>query len=119
MPQFDLVLARHCAEVALAAYQTPPTIQTEDVHALILETDQLVTVGLEGTDPRRLVDLWRDASAVALRSDPLLGPVPASFTADAEQLFWRLLPKIPAGKPFAITGHSKGASEAQLLAAMF
>jgi hypothetical protein len=120
---FDLGLARRCADVALACYSTPPTIETDDVHALLVDAFDLapglVIVGLEGTNPRRLVDLWRDAAAIDIRRDPLLGDVPESFAGDAEQLFWRILPKLEPGRPFAITGHSKGASEAQLLATMF
>jgi hypothetical protein len=120
---FDRALALRCADVALACYATPPTIETEDVHALLVDAADLapglVIVGLEGTDPRRAVDLWRDAAALAERDDPLLGRVPRSFASDAEQLFWRLLPRLGPDRPFALTGHSKGASEAQLLAAMF
>ena len=114
----DRLLALRCADAALASYTAAPTIQTDDVHALVLETEDLVLVALKGTDPRRLVDLWRDAGAIDERNDPLLGRVPETFAGDAEQLFWRLWPLLPVGKPFALTGHSKGASEAQLLAAM-
>lgn len=112
-------LARRCAGVALAAYTSPASIETDVVHALIVEAPDLTIVGLRGTDPWQLIDLFIDAAAAVERDDPILGRAPASFLADAEQLFWRLLPKLPADRPFAIAGHSKGASEAQLLAAMF
>ena len=104
------------ADLALASYAEPATVETSDVHALIVERDGIQIIALRGTDPHHLIDLIRDAEAVGLRRDPILGDVSASFLGDAEQLVWRLWPSLRA--PYALTGHSKGAAEAQALAAI-
>jgi hypothetical protein len=112
------LLVDRCARAAIAAYNAPATLETADVHALLIEEDGALIVALRGTNPEHLVDLWRDAGAAIVRDDPILGPVPESFASDAEQLLWRLLPRLHPGKRLYLTGHSKGASEAQILAAM-
>lgn len=109
----------HLAELSLAAYSSPATIETPDAHALIVEETDGLIIALRGTDPKKLVDLWLDSTAVEDRHDPILGKTPESFLSDAEQLYWRILPKIKPDQPIYICGHSKGAAEANALAAMF
>lgn len=109
----------HLAELSLAAYSTPATVETHDAHALITEEPDGLIIALRGTDPKKLVDLWLDATAVEDRDDPILGKTPESFLGDAEQLYWRISPKVKYNQPVYICGHSKGAAEANALAAMF
>jgi hypothetical protein len=109
-------LAVRSAEIALAAYGAV-TVETEDIHALIVDDPDILWIGLRGTAD--FVALLRDAAAAYERNDPILGKTPDTFASDAEQLFWRLWPKLPLIKLIGITGHSKGASEAEDLAAMF
>lgn len=112
----DHALALRSAELALAAYRAV-TIETADVHALIVDDPDILWIGLRGTSD--FIALLRDAGAATERNDPILGPTPHTFAEDAEEIFWRLLPKLPASKPIGIAGHSKAASEAQDLCAMF
>jgi len=111
-------LVDRLAVAAVASYSQPATIETDDVHALLIEEDGCLVVALRGTNPEHWIDLWRDAEAAIMRHDPILGAVPESFAEDAEQLLWRLLPRLKPGQPVYLAGHSKGASEAQILAAM-
>jgi hypothetical protein len=104
------------ADWALKAYAQPATIETADVHCLVGEAEGVQILALRGTDPRRPVDLLRDAEAAGVRDDPILGPVSESFLADAEQLAWRVAAILSPG--FVVTGHSKGAADAQALAAL-
>lgn len=108
----DLTLA----DLSLAAYTEPATIETDDVHALLRDVDGILVIALRGTNPWHFVDLWRDLSAIAVRHDPIFGAVSESFFADAEQLVWRLWPLLTG--PYALTGHSKAGPEAQAAAAM-
>jgi hypothetical protein len=112
----DWPLAIRSAEIALAAY-AGATIETKDVHALIVEDPDILWIGLRGTDD--FIAVLRDAAAAFERNDPILGCTPNSFAEDVEEIFWRILPKLPQGKAIGIGAHSKGASEAQILAAMF
>ena len=112
-----LITDLRLADLALAAYSEAATIETDDVHALLVEEDGVLLVGLRGTNPAKWVDLWRDAASIVLRRDPILGPTPDSFLTDAEQLVWRLAPRIRS-RPWAIGAHSKGAAEAQAAAAI-
>lgn len=111
-------LALRAAELAISSYQVPLTIETDDVHALIVEDPDITWIVPRGTDPRNIVDLWRDLSAIVKRNDPIFGLTPNSFLADAEQLYWRLAPKIPPARPIGVAGHSKGGSESLVLGGM-
>lgn len=105
------------AALSAAAYTQPPTVSTDDAHALIKERDDVVMIACRGTNPRDWIDLWRDVSAIDFRNDPIFGHVPDSIISDAEQLAWRVWPMIK-GRKVWVTGHSKGGGEAQGLAGM-
>jgi hypothetical protein len=111
-----LITTLQLADASLAAYVLQATVETDDVHCVISQVGDTQVIALRGTDPDHFIDLLLDAKAIFSRDDPILGSCSESFVADAEQLLWRLWPLLR--DPFAITGHSKGASEAQALAAM-
>jgi hypothetical protein len=96
------------ADLALASYTEPATIETPDIHALIKDVDGFTLVGLRGTNPAKFVDLGRDLLASQTRAE--------SFLADAEQLAWRLVRRLTG--PYGIGAHSKGGAEGQALAAI-
>jgi len=102
------------ADLALASYSEPATVETPNVHALIKERDGLVLLGLRGTAD--FVALMRDAMAAHERDDPILGKTPDSFAADAEQILWRIFSRFNG--PWVGGGHSKGGSEILDVAAM-
>lgn len=104
------------AQLALASYSQPATIETADIHAVITQEDGYVVIALRGTNPAHLVDLLRDVGADETRHDPILGATPETFLADAEQLAWRLDKYLH--DPWIGTAHSKGAGEIQDLAAV-
>lgn len=106
----DLLLA----DLALASYDLPATIETPNVHALIKESDGVVLLALRGTADA--IALLRDAEALHERDDPILGRTPDSFAADAEQILWRIFARFTG--PWAGGAHSKGGSELLDLAAM-
>lgn len=102
------------ADLALAAYSEPATVETDNVHALIKERDGFMLLGLRGTND--IAALLRDAEASRARRDPILGSTPDSFAADAEQILWRIFFRFTG--PWAGGAHSKGGSELLDLAAM-
>lgn len=108
----DLILA----DLALASYDLPATIETADIHALIRDVDGITYVSPRGTNPHHLIDLMRDAGAGVTRADPILGDADETLLADAEQLAWRILPRIKGA--WAGGAHSKGAAELLYLAAI-
>src|SRR5690242_17951496 len=74
--RMSAALALRSAEIALAAYASV-TIETREVHALIVDDPDMLWIGLQGThDAAALV---RDALAAFERSDPIFGTTPDSF----------------------------------------
>jgi hypothetical protein len=105
------------ADLALASYTEPATIETGDAHVLVKERAGIIFVSPRGTNPKVLRDDLRDLGAAWVRNDDILRRCPSTITADAEQIVWRLLPYLRA-KPWAGGAHSKGAGELLLVAAM-
>ena len=101
------------AAASLASYNVPATVETGDARAVLSLVGRTQVIACVGT--RDMADLWRDISAVVTRHDPQYGVISDAFFSEAEQLLWRLWPLL-TDNPIAITGHSKGAVEAQALA---
>ena len=97
-------------DIAAAAYQSA-TIETADCHVLIIEREGLTIGAFRGTDPSKLIDLWRDADAL-MYDDPILGPVHDGFYWDVCSVAWRM-PHLDI-----VVGHSKGGSEVLTYAGM-
>jgi len=100
------------AGAALACYTTPSTVETGDARAVVSLIKGVQVIACVGT--RTEADLWRDVCSLETRNDPNYGPLSDSFFSEAEQLLWHLWPLLTHA-PVAVTGHSKGASEAQAL----
>ena len=101
------------AAASLASYNVPATVETGDARAVLSLVKGVQVIACVGT--RSMADLWRDISAVVTRCDPQYGAISDAFFSEAEQLLWRIWPLLTSA-PVAVTGHSKGAAEAQALA---
>lgn len=112
----DLDLARACADTY--APDGVPAWNTEDVHAFLFQRDGYAIIAFQGS--ASLKDWFQDfdAAAVHRRIDHIeLGWVHDGFAEDVEEIFEQLVAGLP-GDPIAITGHSKGAAEALIFAAL-
>lgn len=111
----DLDLARACADTYAG---TPPTWNTEDVHAYLFQRDGYAIIAFEGSAS---VQDWLqdfDAAAIPRTIDHIeLGWVHDGFAEDVEEVFEQIVAGLPSD-PIAITGHSKGAAEALIFAAL-
>jgi len=112
----DLDLARACADTY--APGAVPTWNTADVHAFLFQRDGYAIIAFEGSAS---VQDWLqdfDAAAIPRTIDHIeLGWVHDGFAEDVEEIFERIVAGLPAD-PIAITGHSKGAAEALIFAAL-
>lgn len=99
------------------AYTDTPTWQAADAYATRSDVNGIVVVALRGTNPRCLSDILADANA-AIECHPRLGPCHAGFLKDAMALWAALKPSVASGQRWAITGHSKGAAESAIVAAL-
>ena len=98
----------------------PPTWGTPDVHAFLTMRDGYTIVAFQGS--ASMQDWLRDFDAFVVngtltRDHKGLGLVHAGFFGDVAQIFATVLKELP-GDPVIVTGHSKGAAEALIFAAM-
>jgi len=117
----DLDLALACQDTYTGA---PPSWGTDVTHVYLSEVNGTSVVAFEGT--RDLLEWMVDFNAVPLDTDTFshvdLGLVHAGWWNDvssvADEILAYLQPLAAAGKPMACTGHSKGAGEALIFAAL-
>lgn len=98
-----------CA-AATAAYSTPATFASQDVHAVVSETDGVMIIAFRGTVPTSWEDWFRDAAAWPTRlvDHPVLGPCHDGFATGADALLHQIRGAISRDKPYMLTGHSLG-----------
>lgn len=113
----DLALCRACIDTY--APGAVPTWNTEDVHAFLTMQDGYAVIAFQGS--ASVEDWLRDFDAFVVDAHTLnhrdLGLLHAGFFGDVAEIFGDVLKGLP-GDPIAVTGHSKGAAEALIFAAM-
>jgi hypothetical protein len=105
------------ALIAKRAYSEPATLSIGDAHVLVVEgaDPDAVVIAFRGTNPTKVYDILADVQAVPSR-DPDMEWVHGGFLWDINCVFDRVLTAIGTW-PVILTGHSKGAGEATLMAA--
>lgn len=110
----DLALASQ------AAYSGTPTWATRDVQAYLTVRPEGAIVAFRGTAD--IVGLLRDLEAALIvhgMADHIdLGPTPESFLADVLEIYPLIVADLPPDIDVFATGHSKGAAEAEIFAAL-
>lgn len=111
----DLELALMCQDI----YNDTPTmsnrVQVGDIVFGVLDTPDEFLVVMRGTTQNSPIDFLEDADAIPF-TDPTLGLLYRGFSAGTVDACSAILLSIPS-KPWRITGHSLGASRADIIAA--
>lgn len=113
--------ALEAAELAAAAYASPATVAADDVHAVLTELEPglggALAIAFRGTigDP----GTWLRDLEILPFYDHQLGSCHRGFLAGARAVLPALLECVPADRPVDFVGHSLGAAEAVLAAALF
>jgi hypothetical protein len=112
----DLTLARACVDTYVPG--AVPTWNTDEVHVFLTQQDGYAIIAFKGSASIR--DWLQDFDAFVIPggfNHKDLGLVHAGFFDDVEDVFGDILKGLPSD-PIAVTGHSKGAAEALIFAAL-
>ncbi len=112
----DLTLARACVDTY--APGAVPTWNNDEVHVFLTQQDGYAIIAFKGS--ASVQDWLQDFDAFVIPggfNHKELGLVHAGFFDDVEDVFADILKGLPSD-PIAVTGHSKGAAEALILAAL-
>lgn len=118
--QFSLTNARACALASQAAYSSPPTIQSELAHVLILDTPTARCIAFRGT--ANVQDAFTDCEVEKVALESGQGKVHCGFQKSVESVYWKTLEYLDYQddehnwKPLFICGHSLGGAQAVLFA---
>jgi hypothetical protein len=111
-----MILDLHMLELAQEAYDAPPDVTAGDCFVILRHAGDVTVVSFAGTNPRQLRDVLTDCDAVTT-FHPQIGEVHAGFLRDVEGVFDAILQRVGDDR-IAVTGHSKGGSEASIFAAL-
>ena len=103
------------ASLCRLAYTDTPDIVVADAKVRVFETPGCTVFAFRGTDPDCVADWLADIDSDAVEA-PGLGSVHRGFYRDALAVWGPLSQRVRG--PFVLTGHSKGAAEAAVVAAL-
>ena len=111
-----MISDRAFAALIAASYTAQPRWRYADTRACFTEADGFAVVTIPGTDPESVANWLRDLDAAPFEH-PQLGTLHAGFHDGAAGLYRQIRDDM-AGRPWLIGGHSLGASEALIAAAL-